>query len=176
MGHTGNFTMAKALAEHPDWCSWLQENIRRGCDHTVLVETLLKNGFDPASIRNVLDGRAAFARQALPNPQQTPQTDYDRQGLTAADGPFLVSQVLTQKLQLYKHEFENGGNKAKSGYVFSFEVINGKVVKKVCTTSVAGDLVQILDSSSEIKSWLKDRHVKFSMEKTFELQLEKVVS
>ena len=79
-----------------------------------------------------------------------------------------------QKLQLYKHEFENGGNKAKSGYVFSFEIINGKVVKKVCTTSVAGDLVKILDSHSDIKNWLKDRHVKVSMEKSFELQLEKV--
>jgi len=79
-----------------------------------------------------------------------------------------------QKLQLYKHEFENGGNKAKSGYVFSFEINNGKVINKVCTTSVAGDLVQILANHTEIKNWLKDRHVKFSMEKTFELQLEKL--
>ncbi len=79
-----------------------------------------------------------------------------------------------QKLQLYKHEFENGGHKAKSGYMFSFEVVNGKVVNKVCTTSVAGDLVQILANHTEIKDFLKDRHVKFSMEKTFELQLEKL--
>jgi hypothetical protein len=79
-----------------------------------------------------------------------------------------------QKLQLYKHEFENGGNKAKSGYVFSFEVNNGKVINKVSTTAVASDLVQILANHTEIKNWLKDRHVKFSMEKSFELQLEKV--
>jgi hypothetical protein len=80
----------------------------------------------------------------------------------------------SQKLQLYKHEFENGGHKARSGYAFSFEVINGKVVNKVSTTAVAGDLVQILGNHSEIKNWLKDRRVKFSMEKSFELQLEKV--
>jgi hypothetical protein len=79
-----------------------------------------------------------------------------------------------QKLQLYKHEFENGGHRSVSGYVFSFELINGKVVNKVSTTSVAGDLVQILVNNSEIKNWLKDRSVKLSMEKTFELQIEKI--
>jgi hypothetical protein len=81
-----------------------------------------------------------------------------------------------QKLQLYQHEFEKGGHKAKSGYVFSFEVLNGKFVKKVSTTAVAGDLVQILGNNSAIKDFLKDRHVKISMEKTFELQLEKIIS
>ena len=95
--------MAKALTDHADWCLWLNENIRRGCDHTVLVETLLKNGFDPASIRNVLDGRSTFAGRELPNPSLTafPRRNYERPGLTLADGPYLVSQVLTEKLQLY---------------------------------------------------------------------------
>lgn len=95
--------MAKALTDHPDWCLWLHENIRRGCDHTVLVETLLKNGFDQASIRIVLDGRRSFARSELPKLLLTtsPQRDHDQPGLTMGDGPFLVSQVLTEKLQLY---------------------------------------------------------------------------
>ena len=79
-----------------------------------------------------------------------------------------------QKLQLYKHEFENGGHRSVSGYVFSVELNNGKVVNKVSTTSVAGDLVQVLVNNTEIKNWLKDRHVKLSMQKTFELQIEKV--
>jgi hypothetical protein len=95
--------MAKALTDHPDWCLWLNKNIRRGCDHTALVETLLKNGFDETSIRIVLDGRRAFAgseslKLLLTTP---PQRSHDRPGLTMGDGPFLVSQVLTEKLQLY---------------------------------------------------------------------------
>jgi hypothetical protein len=79
-----------------------------------------------------------------------------------------------QKLQLYKHEFENGGHRSVSGYVFSLEMVNGKVVKKVSTTSVAGDLVRVLADNIEIKNLLKERSVKFSMEKSFELQLEKI--
>jgi hypothetical protein len=79
-----------------------------------------------------------------------------------------------QKLQLYKHEFENGGHRSVSGYVFSVELNNGKVVNKISSTSVAGDLVQVLTNNTEIKNWLKDRHVKLSMQKSFELQLEKV--
>jgi prolyl 4-hydroxylase len=95
--------MVKALTDHPDWCLWLNENIRRGCDHTALVETLLKNDFDQASIRIVLDGRRAFAGSELSKLLLTtsPQRDHDQPALTMGDGPFLVSQVLTEKLQLY---------------------------------------------------------------------------
>ena len=119
--------MAKALTDHPDWCFWLNENIRRGCDHTILLETLVKNGFDKASIRMVLcdhtillktpvkngfdkasirivlDDQRAYAGSELPTPPLTvsPQRDHDRPSLTMGDGPFLVSQVLTEKLQLY---------------------------------------------------------------------------
>src|SRR5665213_2791467 len=95
--------MTKALTDHPDWCLWLDENIRRGCDHTALVETLLKNGFDQASIRIVLDGRLTFAASELPKPPLTVslQRDHDRPCLKMGDGTYLVSQVLTEKLQLY---------------------------------------------------------------------------
>jgi prolyl 4-hydroxylase len=94
--------MAKALTDHPDWCLWLHENIRRGCDHVALVETLLQNDFDQASIRAVLDGRRAFVGNELPKlPLSRPHRDHDRPCLTRGDGPFLVSQVLTEKLQLY---------------------------------------------------------------------------
>ena len=84
------------------------------------------------------------------------------------------TDIESQKLQLFKHEFENGGHKSVSGYVFSVELVNGKVVKKVSTTSVAGDLVKVLVDNTQIKNILKERSVKISMEKTFELQLEKI--
>jgi hypothetical protein len=78
-----------------------------------------------------------------------------------------------QKLQLYKHEFENGGRKANSDYAFSFEVVNGRA-KTINTTAVARDLVKILDSDTAIKTFLKDRSIKVSMGKSLELQLEKL--
>jgi len=84
------------------------------------------------------------------------------------------TDVESQKLQLFKHEFENGGHRSVSGYVFSLELINGKVVNKVSTTSVAGDLVKVLVDNTQIKNILKERSVKISMEKTFQLQLEKI--
>ena len=84
------------------------------------------------------------------------------------------TDIESQKLQLFKHEFENGGHKSVSGYVFSVELVNGKVVKKVSTTSVAGDLVKVLVDNTQIKNILKERSVKISMEKTFQLQLEKI--
>src|SRR5580700_181905 len=99
--------MAKALTDYPDWCLWLNENIRRGCDHTILIETLVKNGFDKASIRMVLcdqviiletpvkngfdktsirmvlDDQRAYAGSELPTSPLTvsPRRDHDRPSL-----------------------------------------------------------------------------------------------
>jgi len=80
----------------------------------------------------------------------------------------------TQKLQLFKHEIENGGNKSSSGYVFSFDLIKGKAMNKVSSTAIAHDLVQILDSNKATKELLKERCLKVSMGKSFELHLEKI--
>ena len=79
-----------------------------------------------------------------------------------------------QKLQMYKHEFESGGSRDKSGYSFSFEIINGKPSKQINATAVARDLVQIMGNNNETKTWLKERSVKVSMGKSFELHFEKV--
>jgi len=79
-----------------------------------------------------------------------------------------------QKLQLYKHEFENGGNKSKTGYAFSLEIINSKVTNRVNRIPVADDLIQILDNNLTVKTWLKENKVKFSLDKSFELRLEKI--
>jgi hypothetical protein len=84
------------------------------------------------------------------------------------------TDIENQKLQLFKHEFENGGHRSLSGYVFSLEIINGRVMNKLTANAVAADLVQVLINNTDIKNWLKEHSVKFSMEKTFELQIEKI--
>jgi hypothetical protein len=83
------------------------------------------------------------------------------------------SECENQKLQLYKHEFENGG-KDKTGYAFGFDMINGKVLNNVRSTAVATDLLQMLDNNSDIRNWLKEHNVRFSMDKTLELHIDKI--
>ena len=79
-----------------------------------------------------------------------------------------------QKLQLYKHEFEHSGQKQKANVTFSFDLINGKAVNIISTTGIARDLWQVLDNKTATKNLLKDRKIKISIDKSFELQLEKI--
>ncbi|MEI6122610.1 MAG: hypothetical protein WCQ95_03195 [Bacteroidota bacterium] len=79
-----------------------------------------------------------------------------------------------QKLQLYKHEFEVSGQKQKANMTFSFNLLNGRAVNIVSTTGIARDLWQVLDSKVATRNLLKERKIKVSVSKTFELQLEKI--
>lgn len=80
----------------------------------------------------------------------------------------------TQKLQLYKHEFESANKKDKLGYFFSFDMVNGKVLNMTGGTTSARDLLIVIDNIPPIKNWLKEHRVKFCLEKSFELVLEKI--
>jgi hypothetical protein len=79
-----------------------------------------------------------------------------------------------QKLQLFKHEIEGLGIKNASGHVFSLELVNGKAIKNTNTTAISKDLVQLIDNDNALRNILKERSVKVSMDKTYELQLEKL--
>lgn len=79
-----------------------------------------------------------------------------------------------QKLQLYKHEFENNGHRQNANFTFSFDLINGRAVNIVSTTAIARDLWRVLDNNTATKNWLKDRSIKISIGKSFELQFEKI--
>ncbi len=84
------------------------------------------------------------------------------------------TDIESQKLQLYKHEVDNYSPKSNSGHFFSFEIINGKAMNSLKNPAIARDLVQVLDSNTVTKSILKERTIKVSMDKSFELQLEKI--
>lgn len=79
-----------------------------------------------------------------------------------------------QKLQLYKHEFEQGGRHPGANISFSLDLINGKALNIVSSTGIARDLWQVLYSDAASKNLLKDRKIKISIGKTFELQFEKI--
>ncbi len=79
-----------------------------------------------------------------------------------------------QKLQMFKHEFENTGQKQKANVAFSIDLIQGRAVNVVATTTIARDLWQVLDNRSSSKNMLKERRIRITLGKTFELELEKI--
>jgi hypothetical protein len=84
------------------------------------------------------------------------------------------TEIENQKLQLYKHEFENSGHRQNTNFSFSVDLINGRAVNIVSSTAIARDLWRVLDENSATKNWLKERSIKIRMEKSFELQIEKI--
>jgi hypothetical protein len=79
-----------------------------------------------------------------------------------------------QTIKLFKHEIESLGVKSNTSHIFSLELINGKATKATNTTAIAHDLVQLIDNDNALRSVLKERSVKVSLGKTYELQLEKI--
>ncbi len=80
----------------------------------------------------------------------------------------------SQKLQLYKHEFEHSVIKQKANLTFSIDLVNGKATNIVSTTAIARDLYTVLDNKTATKNWLKEHKVRISIDKSLELQLEKI--
>ena len=79
----------------------------------------------------------------------------------------------TQKLQLYKHEFENIGRQNAS-VSFSIDLINGRAQNIISSTQIARDLWRVLDNDMATRNWLKERRVKISVGKNYEMQFEKL--
>jgi hypothetical protein len=69
-----------------------------------------------------------------------------------------------QKLQIYKHEFDNIGRQNAS-VSFSFDLINGRAQNIVSSTAIARDLWRVLDNNEATRNWLKGRSVKISFGK-----------
>ncbi len=85
------------------------------------------------------------------------------------------TDIKNQKLQLYKHEFEHTGHKKNANFSFSIDLINGKAANIVSSTSIARDLWQVLDNNPATRDWMKEHKIKISIDKSFELQLEKIL-
>ena len=84
------------------------------------------------------------------------------------------TDVENQKFQLYKHEFEFMGSKQNSNLSFSLDVVNGRAVNLLKASDIAKDLWRVLDDNAATKSWLKERSVKISIGKNYDLQFEKL--
>ncbi len=80
----------------------------------------------------------------------------------------------SQKLQLYKHEFEHSGHKNTANISFSMDLLNGRAANIVSSTTIARDLWQVLDRKPATRNMIKERKIKVSLDRSFELLLEKI--
>jgi len=80
----------------------------------------------------------------------------------------------SQKLKIFKHEIDSLGVKSTNGHIFSLEMVNGRAIKTTNTTAISRDLVQLIDNDNSLRNIFKERSVKVSLNKTYELQLEKI--
>ncbi len=79
-----------------------------------------------------------------------------------------------QKLQLYKHEFEQSGKKQVPNFSFSIDLINGKASNVVTTTAIARDLWEVLNNNSKTRNMLKERSIRISIDNSLEMSFEKI--
>lgn len=85
----------------------------------------------------------------------------------------LLKKTGDQKLQLYRHEFEVTGAKNKTGYSFSIEIVNGKVINKISGVAIAKDLIQSMNETPGLNEWLKGQTLKISLGRNYEMKFTK---
>lgn len=87
--------------------------------------------------------------------------------------PFILSAIKEKKdpKQLNIEEFQQSGDREKSGYGFRLDIINGTVPTKK-GTAVARDLKEVLDNSIEFRNIAKGKNILIQMGKGFKLNVE----
>lgn len=78
-----------------------------------------------------------------------------------------------QQYKLFVHEFKASGEKVKSGYSFSLEVANGKATNNIKTSSVAQDLLSMLQQSKRATELMSEAAYELSMDKQFVLRVNR---
>jgi len=87
--------------------------------------------------------------------------------------PFILSAIKESKRSklLNAEDFQQNGNREKSGYGFRLEIENGIVPRKA-GSAVARDLKEVLDDSSEFHNIAKGKNILIQMGKGFELNVK----
>ncbi len=84
---------------------------------------------------------------------------------TAANGP--------QQYKLYAHEFKAVGEKEKSGYHFILQASKGKATNNIKTSTVARNLLHVLQQSKTATQLLDESPYELSMDKHFVLHVSR---
>src|SRR5690606_25647474 len=72
-----------------------------------------------------------------------------------------------QHYKLFSHEFKAVGQKEKSGFSFVLEASNGKALNNIKTSTVAKNLLQVLQQSKRATELLSEAPYELSMDKQF---------
>lgn len=72
-----------------------------------------------------------------------------------------------QHYKLFAHEFKAVGQKEKSGFSFVLEASNGKATNNIKTSTVAKNLLQVLQQSRRASELLSEAPYQLSMDKQF---------
>lgn len=72
-----------------------------------------------------------------------------------------------QQYKLFAHEFKAVGQKEKSGFSFMLETSNGKAINNIKTSTVAKNLLQVLQQSKRATELMSEAPYELSMDKNF---------
>ena len=72
-----------------------------------------------------------------------------------------------QQYKLFSHEFKAIGQKEKTGFSFTLEASNGRALNNIKTSTVAKNLLQVLQQSKRATELLSEAPYELSMDKHF---------
>jgi hypothetical protein len=72
-----------------------------------------------------------------------------------------------QHYKLFSHEFKAVGQKEKSGFSFVLEASHGKALNNIKTSTVAKNLLQVLQQSRRASELMSEAPYELSMDKQF---------
>jgi hypothetical protein len=76
-----------------------------------------------------------------------------------------------QQYKLFSHEFKAIGQKEKTGFSFMLEASNGRALNNIKTSTVAKNLLQVLQQSKRATELLSEAPYELSMDKHFVLHV-----
>jgi hypothetical protein len=78
-----------------------------------------------------------------------------------------------QQYQLFAHEFKAVGQREKSGFSFLLEASKGKALNNIKTSTVAQNLLQVLQQSKRATELMSESAYELSLDKSFILRVNK---
>ena len=78
-----------------------------------------------------------------------------------------------QQYKLYSHEFKAVGEKEKSGYHFLLQASKGKALNNIKTSTVARNLLHVLQQSKRATQLMDEANYELSMDKHFVLHVNR---
>lgn|SRR5690606_36332999 len=76
-----------------------------------------------------------------------------------------------QEYKLFVHEFKAVGPKERSGYSFVLEAAQGRAINNIRTSTVAKDLLHVLQNSRRATELMDKATYEFSLDKNFMLRV-----